>query len=477
MARNDYSGQTLDNGRYELHRLVAKGGMGAVYLGKHTLVGRKVAVKFLHSEFTEDRDVIERFYREARASAAIGHKNIIDILDVGVSDLGDPYIVMEYLEGESLASLLDRVGPLDLAVACRIMEPVLLALHAAHNKGIVHRDLKPDNIFLVYQADEPPSVKVIDFGISKVLRHGHYKTTLTEAGSLLGTPAYMSPEQARGDPEIDARADLYTIGVIFYEMLAGALPFDDDSHAKLLIDLLITEPRSPIDVNPNFPPEAVPIIDNLLTKDPVDRLQNASELLEKLREFDCFDKGNEIFSELAKDVENYSFARGDVGKEIGLESNTKSPVAADILAKVAKQRALTPIGSDGEQAMGNGLGEPSRSGAPAPAPRRNPAPWINMLAAVGLMIVGAVLFALFTRVEENETPTQPEQDTAPESELQTESDSVLVTVDGAPEGARVYYDNTLYEENPFRVRKETSVIPLRVEANGYRTFKMIMIPI
>ena len=141
--------------------------MGSVYLGRHIMIGKQVAVKFLHTKFVQKEELITRFYREARAAAEIGHKNISDVIDMGVSSEGEPYIVMEYLEGEGLSNLLRRTGPINLGAVCAILESVLLALEAAHGKGIVHRDLKPENIFLVHQPQDAPIVKLIDFCVSK----------------------------------------------------------------------------------------------------------------------------------------------------------------------------------------------------------------------------------------------------------------------------------------------------------------------
>ena len=200
------TGALLD-GRYRIVRLLGEGGMGSVYLASHVGLGRDVAIKFLHAELVSRDEVVGRFYREAQAAAAIRHKNIIEVFDVGVSPQGEPFLVMEYLEGESLAGLLKRAGPLNLGAACAVMEPVLQALHAAHRKGIIHRDLKPDNIFLAYQQGEPPVVKIIDFGISKFAQ-GEFDKWRTKTGSVMGTPAYMSPEQARGSAGLDHRTDI-----------------------------------------------------------------------------------------------------------------------------------------------------------------------------------------------------------------------------------------------------------------------------
>lgn len=207
----DYSGRTLEN-RYSVTKLLGKGGMGSVYLGHHVKIGKRVAVKFLHAQFTSSPELVKRFYREAQAASMVQHSNIIKVMDVGVSDSGEPFLVMEYLEGESLAEMLKRKGILDIGAACGVLEPALLALSAAHDSGIIHRDLKPENIFMVHEESGFSGVKLIDFGISKFTGPGD-QSQLTQTGTLLGTPAYMAPEQVRGDKDIDRRADIYSMGV------------------------------------------------------------------------------------------------------------------------------------------------------------------------------------------------------------------------------------------------------------------------
>jgi serine/threonine-protein kinase len=277
----DYTGQTLE-GKYHISQLLGEGGMGRVYLGEHVIIGRPVAVKFLHAELTTNEEIVRRFYREAQSAAAIRHKNVIDVLDVGVSTEGEPFLVMEYLQGEALSDMLERVGTVDLATACGIMEPALVALQAAHDLGIVHRDLKPENIFLAHQPGEAPEVKLIDFGISKI-NEAVGQTKLTQDGSLLGTPEYMSPEQARGAADLDHRSDLYSMGVILYEMLVGERPFVGANYSDLLMAVLTEEPRPPHDVNPDFPDEAAEVIGPALTRDPEDRFQSAIAMLDALR--------------------------------------------------------------------------------------------------------------------------------------------------------------------------------------------------
>jgi serine/threonine-protein kinase len=289
--------------------------MGSVYLASHVGLGRDVAIKFLHAELLSRDDVVGRFYREAQAAAAIRHKNIIEVFDVGMSPQGEPFLVMEYLEGESLAGLLKRVGPLNLGAVCAVMEPALQALQAAHRKGIVHRDLKPDNIFLAYQQGEPPVVKIIDFGISKFTQ-GELDKWRTKTGSVMGTPAYMSPEQARGSAGLDHRTDLYSMGTILFEMLTGALPFAGNNFAEYLSAMLIDDPRAPQSLCAGFPSDAEPIVRKALAKSPDQRFQSATEMLEALAALPSYDARQERLTLLASTVEVRGFAAGDLGQAL-----------------------------------------------------------------------------------------------------------------------------------------------------------------
>jgi eukaryotic-like serine/threonine-protein kinase len=281
-----------------------------------------VAIKFLHAELASREEVVGRFYREAQAAAAIRHKNIIEVFDVGMSPQGEPFLVMEYLEGESLAGLLKRAGPLNLGAACAVMEPTLQALQAAHRKGIIHRDLKPDNIFLAYQQGEPPMVKIIDFGISKFTQ-GELDKWRTKTGSVMGTPAYMSPEQARGSAGLDHRTDLYSMGTILFEMLTGALPFARNNFAEYLSAMLIEDPRAPQSLCAGFPVEAEPVVRKALAKNPDQRFASATEMLDALAALPNYEARQERLTLLASTVEVRGFAAGDLGQALSAPGGSK----------------------------------------------------------------------------------------------------------------------------------------------------------
>ncbi len=335
--------EKIINGRYKINELLGKGGMGTVYLGEHLGIGRQVAVKFLHREYVGSKRAVKRFFREARAAAAINHENIIDTLDLGIAEEQDPYLVMEYLEGESLSDLLNRTGPLDFATACGVMEPVLLALGAAHAKGIVHRDLKPDNIFLVHREKEAPLIKVIDFGISKFLEGDDDSSKLTHTGAFLGTPAYMSPEQFQSVQDVDHRADIYAMGMILYEILTGRLPFDrkGNSYRSVLVDALFTPPRPLKEVCPDCPEQAELVTLRALEKDADKRFQTSEEMLEVLRRAPQFARGNGRLRNFTLEMPARRGAIGDLGPK-RTEANGSADIVAEALIDVIRE--VTPLG-------------------------------------------------------------------------------------------------------------------------------------
>ena len=232
------AGEIVD-GKYELIRLLGEGGMGSVYEATHVQIGRKAALKFLHPEIAGNADIASRFLREAQAAAAIGSDHIVDIYDVGQLANGAPYLVMEFLEGEDLSSVLKREKRVDTARAVALVLQLCEALTPAHEKGIVHRDLKPANIFLTHLAGREGWLKVLDFGIAKVRSTliGQSSANLTKTGTTLGTPYYMAPEQFMGARDVDPRADVYSAGVILYQMLTGTTPYKGATYEELIVNV------------------------------------------------------------------------------------------------------------------------------------------------------------------------------------------------------------------------------------------------
>jgi HD-like signal output (HDOD) protein len=256
--------------------------MGRVYLAEHTAIGRRVAVKVLAREVATVPEIISRFFVEARAVNAIRHPNIVEVTDFGTAD-GQPYIVMEYLEGETLADRLRWQGPLPQEALIRIGRQITSALGAVHERGIVHRDLKPANIFLREHPDYPDFVKILDFGIAKLMgREGADTAARTRVGVAMGTPTYMSPEQCLGDLALDVRSDIYSFGVVLFEMAAGAPPFTYDAPGRLFLAHIQEPPADPRTVNADVSPGLAALVLRALAKDPADRFASMRELRDAL---------------------------------------------------------------------------------------------------------------------------------------------------------------------------------------------------
>ncbi len=270
----DLTGAVLA-GRYRLRRLLDRGGMGYVYYGEHTAIGKRVAVKVMTSEVANS-DHRKRLLREAQACSRLAHENVIDITDFGQAPNGSVFLVMELLQGETLASTLDREGPLPWARAKSIILQICRALHAAHNLGILHRDVKPDNCFRIKRGANRDFIKMFDFGLAKIMRDGNERP-LTSSGTIFGTPEYMSPEQTRGEP-VDHRSDLYSAGIILYELVTGIVPFRGEHFMEIFKQQVAAAPKPPSELNPAISPALERVILKAIAKDPKQRYQSMQEL-------------------------------------------------------------------------------------------------------------------------------------------------------------------------------------------------------
>ncbi|HVR64811.1 MAG TPA: serine/threonine-protein kinase [Polyangia bacterium] len=258
--------QTIGN--YKVIKLLGEGGMGAVYLAEHPVIGRKVAIKVLHISLARDPEIVARFFNEARAIHTIGHQNIVEILDFGQTPEGQPYFIMEYLSGESLNDRIAR-GPMAPMEVADIANQICRALSAAHAKGVVHRDLKPHNVHVSAEEDGTLVVKLLDFGVAKILGAAESggQSVKTRTGSLMGTPLYMSPEQCRGSGTLDHRTDIYSLGVMIYEMLAGRPPFNAEGVGELFAKHMLEPPPPLLDVAPETPPVMAAVVMKALAKE------------------------------------------------------------------------------------------------------------------------------------------------------------------------------------------------------------------
>jgi serine/threonine protein kinase len=269
--------------KYKIVRVIGEGGMGVVFEGRHEFTRRAVAVKLLHPHLSKHEATVRRFLGEARAAAAIKHRNVVDVLDMGREVDGQVYLVLEFLTGEALSARLRREVLLDPDEAAAILLPIMSALRGAHARGIVHRDIKPENIFIARDeetGDEVP--KLLDFGIAKI----DGGVCATSAGEAIGTPSYMSPEQATDAAVVDARADIWSVGVLWFEALTGRLPYEADTVMQMLAMLISTDPLRLSEVAPHVPPPLARAVERALVRDREARWPSLDPFIDALRE--CF---------------------------------------------------------------------------------------------------------------------------------------------------------------------------------------------
>ncbi|MFA6209720.1 MAG: serine/threonine-protein kinase [Candidatus Obscuribacterales bacterium] len=268
-------GKTIDK-KYLVQSVLGEGGMAVVYRAHHVQMERTVVIKVMQGWLLSNRNSVERFERECKLTAKLNHPNIVSVYDVGLINGKEPYLVMEYIKGESLADKIHNSGALPYATTANIIIQICRGLQEAHTSGIIHRDLKPDNVLLQHKSDRPDWVKIVDFGISNFV-HGSKK--LTKTGRMVGTPEYIAPEQLKDRP-IDMRTDLYGIGIMMFEMLTGRVPFDGESAESILMKHLLEDAPTMAEVRPELAENNLfqPIVDKLLKKNPDERYQTATEL-------------------------------------------------------------------------------------------------------------------------------------------------------------------------------------------------------
>jgi serine/threonine protein kinase len=269
-------------GKYIIERVIGRGGMGFVLAAHHPQLHQTVAIKLLHGPLAARPDTAARFVREARAAARLRNQHVARVMDAGTDENGRQYMVMEYLSGDNLRALYGRQGPPPMTATVGYLAQVCEALAEAHAAGIIHRDLKPENLFLTKAADESPLIKVLDFGISKVLMPNPSAAPagdiVTNNQEILGSPAYMSPEQLGTPGSVDARTDIWALGVVLYELLTGQRPFARLGFAELMADIVTLTPSPPRELSRDIPAELSAVVMRCLSRKPQDRFQHVGEL-------------------------------------------------------------------------------------------------------------------------------------------------------------------------------------------------------
>jgi len=498
-----------------------------VWLGRHVMTDRQVAIKVLDERFLTNSAVVQRFGREARAASAIQHEGIVEVLDLDMTEEGVPFLVMEFLDGESLAARIERKGRLAEDEVMRLSVQLLDALHAAHERGVIHRDLKPDNVFVVPAGRRGERVKLLDFGISSKVDEVMAKLTVT--GSVLGTPHYMSPEQASGEQDLDRRADIYATGVLLYECVVGKVPFDAPNYNRLLRTILEGKPTSPIERGASISPALEAVILGAMHRQRDQRPATATALKQAMMA-----AHQRVSSDSSPSTPGMLAAQRRVSDRpaapseppisqpqwdlSSLEASTASPMASrsrsrlpiepsaasaafddfgpaapagkleiDVVALEATRKARpstppsSPRVSRERVATLTSSGTSDEDDAPLPPPPTLASRWAALAPQTRRLILGSigatVLFVLAvvvvrwvvrpdTVLSESEAALASTPHTPVEATSASTRDWVLVDVQGIPPGAQLRLDGLPGINLPLRIRRGTTHV-LEIRATGY----------
>jgi len=381
-------GQVLAK-KYRVDRVLGIGGMGVVVAATHLELDQKVALKFMHAGVFVTEDARLRFQREARIASKLHSEHVARVTDTGTLENGAPYIVMEYLDGVDLSGQLSQYGPMPVGYAAECVVQACDAIGEAHANGIVHRDLKPANLFLTTRPDGSPLVKVLDFGISKASGGPEAGMAMTKTGALLGSPLYMSPEQMRSLKTVDARTDIWALGVILYELLTGRTPFISETFADLLLEVLTAQPPTLLQLRPDVPPEVSALVERCLTKDPAARVQSVAEIAEVLAPFCVASVG--ILAERITALARRSGTTGDPRVTTGNSRPNLTPSPVQTSPGPASLGAPHPAGIAAPPPGARTHAEFGATGSPEPSTRSAPWGWIGLGTAVALGAVAVVV--------------------------------------------------------------------------------------
>lgn len=449
--------------KYELEGLLGEGGMGAVYQATNLAIGRRVAIKILHAAVADRDDVRQRFELEARAAAVISHPGIVDVLDMGQTADGEPFIVMEHLEGVTLRSIVKELKALTPEQAVAVLAPVLEALAAAHRAGVIHRDVKPANIFVCAR---PQVVKLLDFGVSRFGR----STGLTLSGGAVGTPRYMAPEQVLGEGDLGPEADLYSVGAVLFSLLSGRLPHGSGSDMALLARAL-HDHAPPLDsVAPGLPPELCRVVDQLLSKDRSQRPKDALVVKQQLEAAVPYADSAALFAHAQKASRAAALA----------------PTPSSSASGAPRRAATGPRPSTPKPARPTAPTETHHSEAPPP---RKTSPGLIAGVIVGaLLLGGGGAFALKSAL----TPPPEPAKTTPVVVIPAPPpppEKITVTLVAEPSSAQISASGIALGCNPCQLTSEPGTRqPVRVIAPGMaeytsellfdvtRTEKVVLVP-
>ncbi len=477
-------GKIVDQ-KYRLLRLIGQGGMGSVYEAEHVVLHTKVALKLIKDDYASSPEAFQRFLREAQAAGAIGHPNITKVHDFGAEDDGPVYAVMELLRGKSLEALLRQRGRLAPEPAVAVILQVLSALHAAHKAGIIHRDLKPDNVFVSVDSRGREEVKLLDFGVAKFIHPENAGLGLTKTGTILGTPHYLAPEQARGNKDIDRRIDIWSTGVMLYEILSGHLPFDGENYNEVLSAVLLETPAPLTQVAPHVSEGLAEVVHKALSKKRDERYASVAEMMEALMPFagEYDEEGDSIVTPVRPFGKSVTPLPNKPARcELPTEIVTKD---TDVIEPQAPRGTMM-------EALASGSVE-----SPTPRPGNKSLRWSLGGAATGVAVIAAVLLfinrpaaeaiaqggGITSSFEEDLTVEKPAlaepPATAPsqadvKASIIAQEPQVSLIIEGLPPEARAYLDGDPVTTSHLLPRSDAPA-QLRVEAEGYQTIEQTVV--
>jgi serine/threonine-protein kinase len=478
---------TIVGGKYQIERLLGAGAMGSVYEAQHTGTGRRVAVKVIASgDLARDKMLVARFQREAKAAGAVDTQHITQVLDTGLDDAtGMPFMVMEFLNGEDLSQLITRLGPLPPDLALRLVAQTCLGLQKAHEANVIHRDIKPANLFLAQRDAGERIVKVLDFGVAKVkMEHASDGDgmDLTKTGSMLGSPLYMSPEQAKGLKTIDHRVDLWSLGVVLYKALSGQTPYDHCESLGGLIIAVCHEDIVPVQqIAPWVSPEIAAVVHRALQRDPNQRFSSAKEMFDAIRPLlpNGWTLNDDLLVPLSDEVKGTAVRQASVRPPPMRGPAGGMPPPRPMSYPPPSMPGLPPLGP-GTFPTGPGLpmqapalaggsttgalvqSQPGRT-LPPPAPARSPVPiLVGALLVVGVLAGGAIFFIRGTGRDPAVAAPQP-------SATPTASAAPTATAPSAPTATAAAPSATAVAAATKRVKVVVLPNDASVEVDGTRT--------